>query len=276
MQEGCGPMAGGQYDSRVTEPALPALALDGLDAVVFDTDGVLTDTASVHAAAWKRLFDEYLALRTSRGQEPFRPYEQADYLRSIDGRPRYDGVAGFLASRGLQLPWGDPDDPPDRETVCGLGNAKDRFFVAHLGEHGADPFPTSVAFVRKLRERGLRTAVVSASRNMVAVLESVGLRELFDAEVDGIEAARLGLPGKPDPALFLEAARRLGVTPDRAAVVEDALAGVEAGRRGRFAVVVGVDRGGQAAALAEHGADVVVTDLGDLVLEGTGAAQGGP
>jgi alpha,alpha-trehalase len=261
----------------MTEPALPALALDGLEAVVFDTDGVLTDTASVHAAAWKRLFDEYLQLRATRDGEPFRPFTEADYLRSVDGRGRYDGVAGFLASRGIQLPWGDPDDPPDRETVCGLGNAKDRYFVAHLREHGAEPFPTSVAFVRELRERGLRTAVVSASRNMVAVLESAGLRELFDAEVDGIEAARLGLPGKPDPALFLEAARRLRVVAGRAAVVEDALAGVEAGRRGRFAVVVAVDRGGQAVALAERGADVVVTDLGDLALEGTGAAQdGGP
>jgi trehalose 6-phosphate phosphatase len=260
----------------VTEPALPALALDGLEAVVFDTDGVLTDTASVHAVAWKRLFDKYLAVRTSRGQEPFRPYEAADYLRSIDGRPRYDGVAGFLASRGLQLPWGDPSDPPDRETVCGLGNAKDRSFVAHLRDHGATPFPTSVAFVRRVRELGLRTAVVSASRNMVAVLDSAGLRELFDVEVDGVEADRLELPGKPDPALFLEAARRLGVAPGRAAVVEDALAGVEAGRRGRFAVVVGLDRGGQAAALAERGADVVVPDLGDLILEGAAAGRAGP
>jgi beta-phosphoglucomutase family hydrolase len=260
----------------VTEPALPALALDGLDAVVFDTDGVLTDTASVHAAAWKRLFDEDLALRTSRGQEPFRPYEEADYLRSIDGRPRYDGVAGFLASRGLQLPRGNPCDPPDRETVCGLGNAKDRSFVAHLRDQGATPFPTSVGFVRRLRERGLRTAAVSASPNMLAVLDSAGLGELFDVEVDGVEADRLGLPGKPDPALFLEAARRLGVAPGRAAVVEDALAGVEAGRRGRFAVVVGLDRGGHAAALADRGADVVVSDLGDLVLEGTGEGQGHP
>jgi alpha,alpha-trehalase len=269
-------MAGGRYDSGVTEPGGPALSLDGLEAVVFDTDGVLTDTASVHAAAWKRLFDEYLTLRASRDQEPFRPFTPADYLRSVDGRPRYDGVAGFLASRGIQLPWGEPSDPRDRETVCGLGNAKDRYFVAHLREHGAKPFPTSVAFVRGLRERGLRTAAVSASRNMVAVLDSAGLRELFDVEVDGVEADRLGLAGKPDPALFLEAARRLGVAPDRAAVVEDALAGVEAGRRGRFAVVVGVDRGGQATALAERGADVVVADLGDLILEDAEAGQGDP
>jgi HAD superfamily hydrolase (TIGR01509 family) len=233
---------------------------------VFDTDGVLTDTASVHAAAWKRLFDEYLRQRAARLGEPFRPFEEADYLRHVDGRPRYDGVAGFLAPRGIVLPWGDPGDPPDRETVCGLGNAKDRYFLAHLRDHGAAAFPTSVAFVRRLRARGLRTAAVSASRNMVAVLESAGLRGLFDVEVDGVEADRLGLAGKPDPALFLEAARRLQLAPAQAAVVEDALAGVEAGRRGRFRVVVGVDRGGQAGALAERGADLVVADLGQLIL----------
>jgi HAD superfamily hydrolase (TIGR01509 family) len=258
----------------VTEPGRPALSLDRLEAVVFDTDGVLTDTAGVHAAAWKRLFDGYLQGRAARLGEPFRPFEEADYLRWVDGRPRYDGVAGFLASRGITLPWGDPADPPDRETVCGLGNAKDRSFLAHLRDHGARPFPTSVVFVRRLRERGLRTAAVSASRNMVAVLASAGLGGLFDVEVDGVEAARLGLAGKPDPALFLEAARRLGVAPARAAVVEDALAGVEAGRRGRFGVVVGVDRGGQAAALAEGGADLVVADLGQLILDPAVAPRG--
>ena len=259
----------------MTEPGRPALFVDRLEAVVFDTDGVLTDTASAHGAAWKRLFDEYLKLRATRLGEPFQPFTGVDYLRHVDGRARYDGVAGFLASRGITLPWGDPSDPPDRETVCGLGNAKDRYFVTHLRDHGAKAFPTSVAFVRRLRESGLRTAVVSASRNMVAVLESAGMRDLFDAEVDGVEAERLGLAGKPDPALFLQAARRLGVAPARAAVVEDALAGVEAGRRGRFAVVVGVDRGGQAAALAERGADVVVADLGELALEGAPVRRDG-
>ena len=258
----------------MTDPGRPALSLDRLEAVVFDTDGVLTDTARVHAAAWRRRFDEYLAQRVARRDEPFRPFEDADYLRHVDGRSRYDGVAGFLASRGITLPWGDPADPSGRETVCGLGNAKDRVFLAHLRDHGAQAFPTSVAFVRRLRERGLRTAAVSASRNMVAVLESAGLRELFDVEVDGVEADRLGLAGKPDPAVFLEAARRLGVAPARAAVVEDALAGVEAGRRGRFGLVVGVDRGGQAAALAERGADVVVADLGELALQGGPVRRG--
>jgi beta-phosphoglucomutase family hydrolase len=252
----------------VTSPRPPTLPLDRVDAVVFDTDGVLTDTASVHAAAWKRLFDEYLRQRAERHGEPFHPFEQADYLRYVDGKPRYDGVAGFLASRGVQLPWGDPADPPDRETVCGLGNRKNGYFLVHLREHGVRAFPSSVAFVRRLGKGGVRTAVVSASRNMRAVLDAAGIRELFDVEVDGTDAARLGLAGKPDPALFLEAAGRLAVPPARAVVVEDALAGVEAGRRGGFGVVVGVDRAGQAAELAARGADVVVDDLDRLGLDG--------
>jgi alpha,alpha-trehalase len=250
--------------SMPADPEEVRRGLFALEAVVFDTDGVLTDTASVHAAAWKRLFDEYLQQRSARLGEPFRPFEQRDYLRHVDGKPRYDGVAGFLASRGITLPWGDPADPPGRETVCGLGNAKNLRFLEYLREHGARAFPTSVALVRELRDRGVKTAVVSASRNMGAVLDAAGIRGLFDTGVDGAAAARLGLAGKPDPALFLEAARRLGVAPPRAAVVEDALAGVEAGRRGGFGMVVGVDRAGQAAALRERGADVVVDDLGRL------------
>jgi beta-phosphoglucomutase family hydrolase len=253
----------------------PAIPLDRVDAVVFDTDGVLTDTASVHAAAWKRLFDEYLRQRADRLGEPFRPFEEVDYLRYVDGKPRYDGVAGFLASRGIALPWGDPSDPPGQETVCGLGNGKNRYFLEHLREHGVAAFPSSVAFVRKLGANGVRTAVVSASRNMRAVLDAAGIRGLFDVEVDGVDAARLGLAGKPDPALFLEAASRLEVAPARVAVVEDALAGVEAGRRGEFAVVVGVDRVGQAAELAARGADVVVDDLGRLGLDGATGGEGG-
>jgi alpha,alpha-trehalase len=247
---------------------MPAISLDRLDAVIFDTDGVLTDTASVHAAAWKRLFDDYLERRAARLGEPFRPFTGADYLRHVDGRPRYDGVAAFLAARGVALPPGDPADSPGRETVCGLGNAKDRLFVANLREHGARAFAGSVGLVHRLRAAGAKTAVVSASRNMLAVLDSAGLRDLFDAQVDGVEAEALGLEGKPNPALFLEAARRLGVAPERAAVVEDALAGVEAGRRGGFGLVIGVDRSGQAAALAERGAEVVVDDLAQLEVEG--------
>jgi len=252
----------------VTLPDRPVIPLDRVEAVVFDTDGVLTDTASVHAAAWKRLFDEYLRQRAERLGEPFRAFEELDYLRYVDGKPRYDGVAGFLASRGIALPWGDPSDPPSHETVCGLGNSKNRYFLAHLGEHGVQAFPSSVAFVRRLGANGVRTAVVSASRNMRAVLDAAGIRDLFEVEVDGMDAARLGLAGKPDPALFLEAAGRLEVAPARAVVVEDALAGVEAGRRGGFGVVVGVDRAGQAAELAARGADVVVDDLGRLGLDG--------
>jgi beta-phosphoglucomutase family hydrolase len=259
----------------VTSPDRPAIPLDRVDAVVFDTDGVLTDTASVHSAAWKRLFDEYLQQRAERLGEPFRPFEELDYLRHVDGKPRYDGVAGFLASRGITLPWGDPSDAPSHQTVCGLGNSKNRYFLAHLREHGVHAFPSSVAFVRELGANGVRTAVVSASRNMRAVLDAAGMRQLFDVEVDGVDAARLGLAGKPDPALFLEAAGRLGVPPARAVVVEDALAGVEAGRRGGFGMVVGVDRGGQAAELAARGADVVVDDLGRLGLDGGGGEGGG-
>jgi trehalose 6-phosphate phosphatase len=256
-------------------PDRPVIPLDHLDAVVFDTDGVLTDTASVHAAAWKRLFDEYLRQRAARLGEPFRPFEQRDYLLHVDGKPRYDGVAGFLASRGITLPWGDPTDPPGRETVCGLGNTKNRWFLEQLDEHGVRAFPGSVAFVRALRDKGVGTAAVSASRNMRAVLDAAGIRGLFDVEVDGTDAARLGLAGKPDPALFLEAARRLAVPPAQAAVVEDALAGVEAGRRGGFGLVVGVDRTGQAGALRERGAGLVVDDLGRLGLDDGRDGEGG-
>ena len=238
--------------------------MDAIEAVIFDTDGVVTDTASVHGTAWARMFDGYLRERADRRGEPFRPFEPADYLRYVDGRPRFDGVANFLASRGIDLPFGDPSDPPGLQTVCGLGNRKNDDFLERLRAGDARPFPTTAALIRELRARGVPTAVVSSSRNMRAVLAAAGLSDLFDVAVDGTDSARLGLPGKPDPALFLEAARRLGIQPGRAAVVEDALAGVEAGRRGGFGLVVGVDRGGHAAALAEHGADLVVADLGEL------------
>jgi trehalose 6-phosphate phosphatase len=238
-----------------------------VDAVVFDMDGVITDTASVHAAAWKRLFDRYLQDRVERTGERFEPFDaDEDYRRYIDGKPRYDGVRSFLASRGIELPEGDPDDPPDRETVCGLGNRKNDFFLEHLREHGAEPYPSTVELVRELRARGVRTAAISASRNMSEVLEAAGVAELFPVRVDGLVAEELGLPGKPDPAVFVEAARRLGVDPARTAVVEDALSGVEAGRRGGFALVIGVDRTGHADALRAAGADVVVGDLGELEL----------
>jgi alpha,alpha-trehalase len=231
-------------------------------------DGVVTDTASTHAAAWKRLFDGYLGERARRKDEPLSPFTPDDYRCFVDGKPRYDGVRDFLASRDIALPEGDPTDPPDRETVCGLGNRKDEYFLAQLREHGAQAYPGTVALVRQLAARGVGTAIISASRNLTEVLDSAGVGDLFRVEVDGLAAERLGLPGKPDPAVFLEAAKRLGVEAARVAIVEDALAGVEAGRRGAFAFVVGVDRTGHADALDSAGADVVVSDLGELELEG--------
>jgi beta-phosphoglucomutase family hydrolase len=236
-----------------------------MEAVIFDLDGVVTRTAEVHAEAWQQLFDGYLAVRARRLGEPFRPFDRSsDYRRFVDGKPRYEGVASFLESRGIELPFGSPEDPEESETVCGLGNRKNRYFRETLARGGVDAYPTTLELIAALRGRGVRTAVVSSSRNCAAVLEAAGIEGLFDAKVDGVDAAELGLPGKPDPAVFLDAARRLGVDPAHAAVVEDAIAGVEAGRRGAFALVVGVDREAQSAALAAAGADVVVSDLAEL------------
>jgi alpha,alpha-trehalase len=240
------------------------LALTDVQALLFDLDGVLTRTATVHAAAWKRLFDQYLAARAQQTGERFVPFDVvADYRRYVDGKPRYDGVASFLASRGISLPWGSPADPPDRETIAGLGNRKDRYFDETLRRHGVETFPEAVTLVRKARARGLKTAVVSSSKNAAAILKAAGILDLFDARVDGVEAERLHLPGKPAPDTFLEAARRLHVTPDHAVVFEDAISGVEAGKRGGF-TVVGVDESGRAEALREHGADLVVSHLGEV------------
>jgi alpha,alpha-trehalase len=230
-------------------------------AVIFDTDGVVTRTATVHEEAWRALFDRYLAARAERSAERFVPFGSDDYRRFVDGKARYDGVASFLASRGIDLPWGSPGDPSDRETVCGLGNRKNDAFLDELARTAAAPYESTLALVRHLRRRGIATAAVSASENCAAVLESAGAADLFDARVDGVDALRLGLAGKPDPALFLEAAGRLGVEPAGCTVVEDALAGVEAGRRGGFGVVIGVDRTGDSKPLARVGADVVVPDL---------------
>ncbi|HEX5014561.1 MAG TPA: beta-phosphoglucomutase family hydrolase [Candidatus Limnocylindrales bacterium] len=255
-----------------TPTAAATVRLDELGAVIFDMDGVVTDTASVHAAAWKRLFDNYLAERSRRTGEPFRPFDIGhDYRHYVDGKPRYDGVRDFLRSRGIELPEGEPDDPPDSETVHGLGNRKDRYFLEAIAENGVEAYPGTVELVKSLRAARVGVAVISASRNLGLVLETAGVDDLFDVRVGGVETERLGLPGKPEPAVFLEAARRLGVTPPDAAVVEDALAGVEAGRRGGFRVVIGVDRTGHAEDLRARGADVVVRDLSELLAwrEGT-------
>ncbi|QYC40886.1 putative glycosyl hydrolase [Nonomuraea coxensis DSM 45129] len=242
---------------------MATLDLTRVRAVIFDTDGVVTDTARVHAAAWKHVFDGFLRGRSA-------PFDiRDDYLRHVDGRPRLDGVRTFLASRGITLPEGGPGDEPGAPTVHGLGEAKDALFVQQVAHDGVAAFPSTVVLLHELRRRGCRTAVVSASRHCRLVVGSAGLAHLFDVLVDGNEAARLGLAGKPDPALFLEAARRLEVPAAEAAVVEDALPGVAAGRRGGFGLVVGVDRSGsQAAELSRAGADVVVPDLAELDVTG--------
>lgn len=235
------------------------------ELVIFDLDGVLTRTAAVHAAAWKEMFDRFLAELGQREGRSFEPFDAgSDYRRHVDGKPRYDGVRDFLKARGVELPDGDPDDPPERETVCGLGNRKNRFFLRRLEHDGVEVYRDAERLVDRLKRSGVRVAIASASRNCSAVLEAAGLRDLFEAELDGVQAAALGLAGKPAPDVFLEVARQLGVDPGRAAIVEDSLAGVAAGRRGGFGCVVGVDRGEQSAALRHAGADVVVRDLAEL------------
>ncbi len=236
------------------------------DAVLLDLDGVLTATARLHAAAWKQMFDDYLRKRSEAIGEPFLPFDIAtDYKEYIDGKLRYDGVRSFLASRGIRLPDGEPSDSPDQETVCGLGNRKNKLVRDLMHRQGVDVFESTVQWVRDLRAAGIKTAVVSASKNCEEILRTAGIADLFDLRVDGVVAERLELPGKPAPDTFLEAARELGVEPERAAVVEDAIAGVQAGRAGNFGLVIGVDRKGDPESLARNGADIVVRDLKELL-----------
>ncbi len=240
---------------------MPAIDNRSIDAVLFDVDGVVTDTARVHAGAWKAVFDDVLRRRAEAGAGDFAPFTPEDYLAHVDGLSRYDGVAGFLASREIDLPQGSPEDPPGNDTVCAIGNRKDRSFVDLILRDGVRAFPDTLALLDRLAGAGIPAAAVSASRNAAEVLRAAHVIERFVALVDGLESERLGLAGKPDPALFLEAAERIGTDPARAAVIEDAQAGVEAGRRGGFGLVVGIARAGSGEALAEHGADVVVVDL---------------
>ena len=233
---------------------------DDYDAALFDLDGVLTPTAEVHMRAWRELFVDFLTRRGVVDQ----PYLESDYFDHIDGKPRYDGVRSMLASRGLQLAEGDPSDGPDVETVCGLGNRKNAFFTAVLADDGVQPYPGSVALLDFLAERGTAVAVVSSSRNAPAVLEAAGLADRFEVVVDGALAGREGLPGKPSGATYVHAAQQLGVPVERTVVFEDALSGVEAGRDGRFGLVVGVDRGVGPERLRAAGADLVVADLAEL------------
>lgn len=241
---------------------------DQVEACLFDLDGVLTRTAAVHAAAWKEMFDGYLSERARRSGEPFTEFDPVkDYGRYVDGKKREDGTRSFLESRGIELPEGSPDDPPEAETVRGLGNRKNALVLRFIEEKGVETFDGSIDYVRAARKAGLRTAVVSSSANTVQVLRTTGITDLFDVRVDGVVAAERNLPGKPAPDTFLEAARELDVAAARSVVFEDALAGVEAGRAGGFAYVVGVNRMDDAhgKALAEHGADIVVSDLSELV-----------
>ena len=254
--------AGGGVSTQSQE--LSTIDTGVIDAVVFDLDGVITRTASVHEAAWAKLFNEYLEARAGEAGEDLRPFVAGDYLDYVDGKPRYDGVASFLESRGIDLDWGDPSDEPEAETVCGLGNRKNGYFLDHLRTQGVEPYETSVDLVRTLQREGVATALISSSRNVDDVLGAAGLLDLFSVRIDGNVAADLGIPGKPDPAVFLEACRRIGAVPDRSAIVEDAQSGVEAGRRGGFRMVIGVDRGDQADQLAAGGATVVVPDLGEV------------
>jgi beta-phosphoglucomutase family hydrolase len=239
---------------------------DPIRACLFDLDGVLTKTAVVHAAAWKEMFDEFLRRRSEQTGEELVPFDaKGDYDRFVDGKPRYDGVRSFLASRGIELPEGSPDDPPDADTVAGLGNRKNDLVLALLRRDGVEAYEGSVRYVEAVREAGLPCAVVSSSANTQEVLQAAGLEHLFELRVDGLTARAESLKGKPAPDTFLAAARKLGIEAAAAAVFEDALAGVEAGRAGSFGYVVGVDRTGQAEELREHGADIVVQDLAELL-----------
>jgi beta-phosphoglucomutase family hydrolase len=240
--------------------------LSGYDALLFDLDGVVTRTATVHARAWRALFDEFLRLWADEHTTPFQPFDIGlDYIRYVDGKRRYDGVASFLESRGIKLPWGQPRDSPDQRSVCGLGNRKDAYFLQALDQQGIDVFDDAVVLLDAVRAAGKRVAVVSASEHCDAILARVGLLDRFDVRVTGHEAAVWGLASKPAPDTFLKAAELLGLPPARAVVLEDALAGVQAGRSGGFGLVVGVDRGGAGEALAANGAHVVVTDLAELI-----------
>ncbi|MGW0336268.1 HAD family hydrolase [Streptomyces sp. NPDC003011] len=241
----------------MTELGLP----EDIQACLFDLDGVVTRTAVVHAAAWKEMFDAFLREREG---EHVRPFEEADYDEYVDGRPRADGVRTFLASRGIDLPEGTPDDPPDAPTVHGLGNRKNDLVLEKIRTDGVEAYDGTLRYLAAVRAKGLRTAIVSSSANCRDVLRAVGAEDLFDVRIDGVVAAERKLPGKPRPDTFLAAAKDLGVDPARCAVFEDALAGMDAGRSGHFGHVVGVDRTGQTDALYAHGADFVVKDLAEL------------
>ncbi|MFD7431119.1 beta-phosphoglucomutase family hydrolase [Streptomyces sp. NPDC059814] len=234
---------------------------EDIQACLFDLDGVVTRTAMVHAAAWKATFDAFLR---ERDGADFRPFTDSDYDQYVDGRPRADGVRSFLASRGIELPEGTPGDPPDTQSVNGVGNRKNELLLEKIRTDGVEPYEGTLRYIDAVRAAGLATAIVSSSANTRDVLHSIDAERLFDVRIDGVVARERKLPGKPHPDTFLAAARDLGVEPSRAAVFEDALSGMDAGRSGHFGFVVGVDRVGQTDALYAHGADRVVKDLAEL------------
>ena len=239
---------------------------DGVAACLFDMDGVVTKTAIVHAAAWKQMFDDFLRERAKSTGTEFVPFDSHhDYDAYVDGKPRLDGTRSFLKSRGIELPEGSPDDPPGKATINGLSNRKNDLVLVKLNENGVQVYDGTITFINAVRDKGIVTAIVSSSANTQQVLDAAGIGNLFDARVDGLTAKERGLRGKPAPDTFLAAAEDLKVPAAHAVVFEDALAGVEAGHAGHFALVVGVDRVGQAEALHERGADVVVEDVGDLL-----------
>jgi beta-phosphoglucomutase family hydrolase len=243
-----------------------AIIRERYDAVLLDLDGVITDTASVHAACWKQMFDEYLLKRATLKGEAFRSFEIAtDYRLYVDGKPRFDGVRDFLISRGIQLPEGNMNDPPEAETVGGLGNRKNDLVNKIIEEKGVEPYEGSVKLIHRLRRQGFKIAVVTSSQNCTAVLKAAKLEDFFDVQVDGNMIHAQHLAGKPAPDTFLAAAKLLGVEPTRSIVIEDAISGVEAGSAGNFGLVIGVARKGNAEELQRHGAHMVVNDLGELV-----------
>jgi alpha,alpha-trehalase len=239
------------------------------DAVIFDLDGVVTDTASVHAAAWKRMFDDFLSRHAAREGVSFRPFEiETDYRPHVDGKPRLDGLRSFLESRGINLPEGGPEDPPGAETIHGLGKSKNADFLDQIQENGAKVYNSTVDLIHSAKTHGLKTAVISSSKSCAMILDSVNLSDLFDVRVDGVDSEILGIPGKPAPDIFLEAARQLRVEPERAVVIEDAVSGVRAGRAGKFGLVVGIARAGGRETLRDNGAHAVVEDLSEVCVVG--------
>jgi beta-phosphoglucomutase family hydrolase len=239
---------------------------DRYEAALFDLDGVLTSTAKLHAICWKQMFDQYLQQKARATGVAFHPFDiDRDYRLYVDGKLRYEGVKSFLQSRNIEIPYGTPDSPPDEETICALGNRKNQLLHEMLATGNVGVFDGSIALVHYLLEKKIHTAVVSASKNCEAILAAAGIDDLFEVRVDGIVAEAFDLPSKPDPATFLKAAELLGVDPGRAIVVEDAIAGVQAGRKGNFGLVIGVDRHGEAEELKKNGADLVVSDLAELL-----------